>query len=157
MHDPCATEGTRFRPARWPLTIGQVPNVTGYRCEPIELAGELYMRRWFPGPGLSARVHEILASDPHRDLHDHPWDFTSTILFGSYRDITPEGERTFGPGDVIERRATDLHRLVVLDGPVWTMVRTGPFRRRWGFATASGWVHWREYEKAGHERSREWL
>lgn len=113
------------------------------------------MRRWFPGPGLSARVHEILGSDPGRDLHDHPWNFTSTILLGSYREVTPDGEHTFGPGDEIERRAIDPHRLVVLDGPVWTMVRTGPAIRRWGFTTASGWVHWREYE--ARRRSRAWL
>jgi hypothetical protein len=131
------------------------PDVRGYRCDAIELAGDVYMRRWFPGMGQRLRYHEILGSDPDRDLHDHPWDFTSKILDGSYLEITPDDERRYGPGDVIKRRATDLHRLVVVDGPVWTAVRTGPVRRHWGFMTADGWVIHYDYRAVG-QRSRRW-
>jgi hypothetical protein len=131
------------------------PDVTGYRCDSITLADETYMRRWYPGPGPRLRYHEILRSDPDRDFHDHPWDFTSKLLTGAYLEVTPAGEQAFEAGDVIIRRARDLHRLVVLDGPVWTMVRTGPVCRQWGFQTTDGWVYWRDYRAVG-SRSRRW-
>lgn len=39
--------------------------------------------------------------------------------------------------------AEDLHRLET-SRPLWTIVLTGPKRRRWGFQTAAGWRYWRE-------------
>ena len=130
------------------------PDVRGHRSDRIELDGETYMRRWYPGVGYRLRYHEILRSDPDRHLHDHPWDFTSTILEGSYLEVTPSGETVYQPGDMIKRKATDLHRLVVVDGPVWTAVRTGPVRRHWGFMTDDGWVMWRDYQTAGRTSRR---
>lgn len=122
----------------------------------IVLDGEPYMERCFlvGGPrerGPSARFHLILRSDPGRDLHDHPWDFTSVILRGAYTEVTHTGETTYRAGDVIVRRAEDPHRLILDDGPVWTLVRTGPVRRRWGFHTPAGWVHWSDYAQAGEK------
>ena len=135
---------------------GVAPNVRGYRRDEIRLDGEVYMRRWYPGPGPRLRYHEILRSDPDRDLHDHPWDFTSLILEGAYVEITPDGERRWQAGDVIRRRATDLHRLELDGGPVWTQVRTGPVRRWWGFQTADGWVDARRYDRTLGAPSRPW-
>lgn len=93
---------------------------------------------------FSVRVHHILASDSDRDLHDHPWDFSSLLLEGSYREVTDAGESIYSAGDVLLRRAEDAHRLI-LDVPVWTYVATGPVRRRWGFHTTAGWRYWRDY------------
>ena len=47
------------------------------------------------------------------------------------------------------RKAEAAHRLDLLDGPMWTYVTTGPVRRRWGFHTEQGWVHWSRYLAAG--------
>jgi hypothetical protein len=129
---------------------GGVPVVDGLRSDLIEQGGEPYMRRHFllgggaRARGTTARFHEILRSDT-ADMHDHPWDFVSVILSGRYVESTPDGEREFGPGSVLVRRAEQLHRLVLPAGPVWTFVTVGPVRRRWGFATADGWVPWRRY------------
>lgn len=129
-------------------SVGQL--VAGLDADKIDVDGEPYMERYFVsgGPrqsGPSLRFHLILRSDPGIDLHDHPWDFTSVILRGRYSEVTPTGQRSYGPGDVLVRKAEDLHRLVLGEGPVWTLVRTGPVRRRWGFQTGSGWVHWSEH------------
>lgn len=48
-------------------------------------------------------------------------------------------------GSVVFRRPDFPHRLVVEDGPVWTLFITGPRVREWGFHTESGWVHWRDF------------
>jgi hypothetical protein len=132
-----------------PLVDG-APPVDRLPTDLVERFGEPYMRRHFllggsaGARGSTARFHQLLTSDG-ADMHDHPWDFVSVILAGRYVETTPDGEREFGPGSVLVRRAEDVHRLTLPDGPVWTFVTLGPARRRWGFHTAAGWVHWRDY------------
>jgi hypothetical protein len=128
-----------------------IPNVEGLPRDLRTRQGEQYMERFFllggaRTPGWSARFHHILGSDS-RDLHDHPWDFISVILAGSYTETTASGDETYGPGSVLTRKAEHLHRLT-LQHPVWTFVLTGPARRDWGFQTARGWVNWYQYEGA---------
>jgi hypothetical protein len=126
------------------------PDVDGLPSDLISQFGAPYMERFFllgdsnRASGMTARYHHILASD-RADLHDHPWDFVSVILSGSYVETTPTSEREFGPGSVLVRSAEQLHRLTLPSGPVWTFVVLSPPRRRWGFETADGWVHWSEY------------
>lgn len=55
---------------------------------------------------------------------------------------------TFGPGDVNEKKAAELHRLQIIKGPVVTLVTRGPQVREWGFQTDEGWVHHAPYLKA---------
>ena len=42
--------------------------------------------------GFTVKLHRFLRSDPARDLHDHPWDFVSIILWGGYYEETESGE-----------------------------------------------------------------
>jgi hypothetical protein len=110
----------------------------------------------------TVRLHRINRSDDDRALHDHPWQFWSLILWGSYTEVLPsdhDDARAAGVGpknflgpfvlrrrrwlSLAFRRAEDAHRIIV-DQPVWTFVVTGPRSRRWGFYTQTGWVYWRE-------------
>ncbi len=129
------------------------PDVDGLMADEIVSPdGELYMRRHYlhQAPGFTVRYHHIATSDPGRDLHDHPWDFVSLLLSGAYCETTADGaERIWRAGDVVVRKAEAAHRLDLLDGPMWTYVTTGPVRRRWGFHTEQGWVHWSRYLAAG--------
>lgn len=133
-----------------------VPHVSDLPSDLIEQFGEPYMRRHFllgdssMARGSTARFHEILRSDL-ADLHDHPWDFISVILSGRYIETTPDTEQEFGVGSVLVRRAEQLHRLTLPDGPVWTFITISPARRRWGFQTHDGWVHWRDYLNADQD------
>lgn len=121
---------------------------------------EGYMNRWWVNPpkdGIqtTARIHQILRSDADRHLHDHPWDYTSVILRGCYIEerAIPGGdyhgrltEKTmYKAGSVIQRVAADAHKLVLPDGPVWSLFISGPYVQRWGFLTPEGKVSWREY------------
>lgn len=128
-----------------------LPLVT--RIRNIGIGDDLYMRRYYT-KWDALRFHKIFRSDADRDLHDHPWDFTSTILRGSYAEYTPilvdgrvvgMGQSSYHPGDVLVRKAEDLHRLEVISGPVWTAVIVGPTRRKWGYQTEKGWVPWDSY------------
>lgn len=137
-------------------------DLTALERDEIRVGGQLYMERYYLSPDKSRRLHHILLSDPGTDLHDHPWDFVSVLLTGSYRETTLSGDVDYSAPCVIARKAEMLHHLTLLDGPMWTMVTTGPVRRRWGFQTPSGWVHWSEHKEStlnptlNPASSREW-
>jgi len=121
--------------------------------------GSDYLVRWqFPiGFRRACYVHKIVQSDGDRDLHDHPWNFISILVYGRYVEETPGGNKRlknwFNP-----HRATDLHRVQLFkrngkEIPVYTVVIRGKRLRDWGFQTADGWKTWRDYnaEKFGSE------
>lgn len=115
-----------------------------------------YKRKW----PVHIKIHHIHTDDPGRDLHDHPWDFTSYILHGGYVEETLTNGVDLRAGISrkhyghtwkpwrrwIRHKAQDFHRLTHLAG-TWTLVFTGRRFREWGFLTENGWVHYDEYEK----------
>lgn len=95
-------------------------------------------------PFFRVKLHHILRSDEDRELHDHPWAFTSVILWRGYVEVEPHRTRRVLPGSVVRHKATDSHRLI-LDHPAWTLVFVGGIRRTWGFQTEDGWVDHEKY------------
>lgn len=113
-----------------------------------------YLNRWwlFRTPILSIRLHQFIRGDEGRNLHDHPWWNASIILKGGYVEISDDmfGPNGFqGPGSVVVRDATDLHRIVRPEPDTWTIFIHGWWQRDWGFHTDGGWVYWRDYLKGG--------
>lgn len=119
--------------------------------------GKPYLHRWHLTPrgrDGNSYLHVQVADDPERPLHDHPWDNTSYILVGGYREVIqaeppngPVEEFIRRPGDVIYREARAAHRLFLPKGTPYTITLfdTGPHVREWGFwAEKDGkpdWVH----------------
>lgn len=107
--------------------------------------GSIYLQRWtaeFRENGDRLIVHRILRSDEDDAFHDHPANFRSLILFGSYREITPDKPpRVYRVGDWNVKLAAEQHRLEVIEGPVITLVWRGPKIREWGFIRDGVWVH----------------
>jgi quercetin dioxygenase-like cupin family protein len=110
--------------------------------------GSAYIFRWHLIPrnavGANVYLHLQVADDPERPLHDHPWDNTSVILAGGYREVyvTGQGEgyrlervREVRKGDVVHRKAEEAHRIFLLPDTPYTisLFTTGPVRRDWGF------------------------
>ena len=125
--------------------VDGAPDITHLPCDKLVTGeGAEYMRRYYTRHphGQQARFHHIVASDPGRDMHDHPWDFISTLLAGTYTEHTPGGAVEYHAPCVIVRKAEQLHRLELTDGPVWSYVVLGRRRRQWGFMTADGWVRY---------------
>lgn len=110
--------------------------------------GHHYLSRWWVIPTtrmFNIFLHKMEASDDDRALHDHPWRNCSYILSGSYIEIMPDRNRVLRAGDIVFRRATAAHRLVVSQGPVVTLFFTGPKIREWGFLCPQGWRHWKQF------------
>jgi hypothetical protein len=108
-----------------------------------------YLERWWIIPRNEQQnvyLHRILRNDDDRALHDHPWENASYVIAGSYREITPDGTFIRNPGDFVQRPATALHRLELIDGePCISLFTTGPKLREWGFDCPKGWVNWRDF------------
>lgn len=103
-----------------------------------------YMRRFWLlrlGP-LQIRLHHILAEDPGRDHHDHPWPFRSVILRGWYLEHREGGRHMRREaGDTYRMKRGEFHRIVqVADGGAWTLFITWGARRGGGFKRADGSV-----------------
>ena len=117
-----------------------------------------YIQRWIIdlGPLGSIRLHHWLHDDMHwydptkgrtnRDMptrnsewaaHDHPWNFLTLMLWGSYTDVSygtskaVEFEDRLGPGSVRWRPASWTHG--VRTTGAWTLLWTTPKQRDFGF------------------------
>ena len=137
-----------------------------FKRRDIVINDDLYLRRWYVrGVGTDEQVflHHIIRPDAGRELHDHPFDFTTRILSGGYYEqsmtIVPGKAATtqgqwYNAGDTATHSAEYTHRIVkVLDG-TYTLVSAGRARRVWGFydlrrdsawTCALKWIPWREY------------
>jgi hypothetical protein len=104
-------------------------------------------------------IHKFHRSDAE-DLHDHPWDFISVILWRGYNEEVFTGETNFGgnirtkikrvwPGMVLFRRSTHLHRVILIkEKSAITFVISFKYKRSWGFITdRKYWTPWRKYYK----------
>lgn len=111
--------------------------------------GPDYLHRWWVIPRnryLNIYLHKILKDDDDRALHDHPWWSVSFLLKGKLLEVLPYN-RFRRPKLMMPlfRSARMAHRLVVIRGPVWTLLITGPRIRDWGFHCPKGWVPWQQF------------
>jgi hypothetical protein len=108
----------------------------------------------------SVLLHWFRQADDDGSLHDHPWDFTTTILQGGYCEALPaqdwracmggpridEHQAQHYAGGSVVHRAEDLHAVATVCADTWTLVRTGQERRPWGFhPPGKAWVPWRDF------------
>lgn len=118
-----------------------------------------YLRRWWLIPRnrfFTVYLHQFLASDDDKALHDHPYHCVSVILRGGYYEHINGRKRWRYESDVVFRRASTPHRIELQEGgfdklpyPAWSLFIGAPRVREWGFHCATGWVPWTRYHKQG--------
>lgn len=119
-----------------------------------------YMLRWFLFPKnrwFKVFLHKFVRDDDDRAAHDHPFNFWSILIRGTYFEIsqiTDDHRSLYGSwrrARIIYRSATYRHRIELQrddDGkiiPCWTLVFTGPTWREWGFWCPKGFVPLKEF------------
>lgn len=125
--------------------------------------GQLYLSRWtlYRSPrGKKLMLHRMSGPDGDRFPHDHPWKFTSFVLWGGYTEQVLEetlvpmkpmksAVRTHGWLSTHHIPATGLwHKILRLRRtPTWTLIWTGEYERTWGFMTQRGWVPYYELKE----------
>ena len=119
-------------------------------------SGELYMTRWYliKNSMFNLMLHKIVLSD-HECVHDHPWNFISLILKGGYVEHSEREVRNgyikkwskiYHPFQILYRKAEHRHRLEIHQ-TCWSLVLRFKVRRKWGFWTKLGWVHWKLFNE----------
>jgi hypothetical protein len=105
--------------------------------------GDTYLTRWTllgsrtEGTGRAVFLHRFHRGDADDALHDHPWPFTSVILWGGYYEHTPDRagvarRRWYGPGRALSRAAGWRHRVELPPGrDCWTLVFRGRKEKSW--------------------------
>lgn len=130
-----------------------------------------YVSRWIvQHPWGTVRLHHLRRSDADPELHDHPWDFWSLLVWGTYDEELDAGQHRRGRGDsptylgpdraarfrrprrwlsLLYRGAEEQHRVLLPEGrTAWTLVFSGPKRRSWGFWRGASFIPWRDFVSA---------
>ena len=146
------------------------------RLQTLDEPAVPYLERWFlDRPATpdneatnAAYVHRFIAGDD-RVPHDHPWDSVALQLSGRLHEMfhdstlraAPFRDWDIEPGDLVQRPASHIHRLIpdpCAHEPPVTVFVTGPRRRTWGFWPKVGgqfrFVPFHEYRPATIRRDR---
>ena len=118
-------------------------------------SGKLHFRRWqiLKTRWFSIWLHGIYAPDEDKHLHNHPWDFKSLVLKGSYIEQTENGNITQRPGRFNSRNGKeDFHKILELKSPViYTLFIVSPVKRTWGYKVDGTFIQNEEYRKLKRE------
>ena len=98
--------------------------------------GELHFKRWeiLKTRWGSIWLHAIHKADTDKHLHNHPWDFISVVLKGSYYEQTPKGNKKQYPGKINLRNGEEHHKILELLSPVvYTLFFVSAPKRQWGY------------------------
>ena len=123
-----------------------------------ETDGTLHFRRWclFLLPWFRIYIHQICLPDYDKHLHDHPWNFLSIILKGSYLERYMQGPgynviRSIWrwPGSFIFHKRSDAHKIETTNGDVWTLVFAIGKYKMWGYRMPEpydlGYLAWMDH------------
>jgi len=100
-----------------------------------------YMDRWWLIPEkkwlpFAIRIHHIKREDADPYLHDHPFNWRTIVLSGSYMEEDAFGNiKTRYPGTTTHRKANELHRISAVGiAGAWTLFIIGKRNAQdWGF------------------------
>ncbi len=117
--------------------------------EIISKKGILHFRRyriislkWF-----NIYIHKIYESDKD-DCHDHPWNFFSLILWGSYEEIFPDNTskiRRFLNFSYYP--ATHAHKIKAIKTCATFVITGREVRPLWGYIKKDGWISHLQYRE----------
>lgn len=115
-------------------------------------------------PWFGVYLHDIREPDHDYDPHDHPWPFTSIILWGGYTERVYDLYHRFPDPEksMCSERGADLtwglfsrhkmgqwsaHRITSVKPHSVSLILRGKRNGSWGFHTDEGWVEWDVYKK----------
>ena len=117
----------------------------------LVISGEVIAAAGFmPGEMENLYLHRFANGDDEAP-HCHPWGNATLLLTGEYYEDEFDqsgalvGARRRGPGDVVIRPASVVHRIHAVQPGTVSLFATLPKERDWGFYTEAGFVPWRRF------------
>lgn len=113
-------------------------------------SGFVHFKRWqiLKTPWFALYFHAIYKEDLDLYLHDHPWNFASFILKGSYTEQLENKEIKRKRFSFCARKAEIFHKIKKLHSPVvYTIFLTGKRKRVWGYDVNGEWIDHVTYRK----------
>ena len=117
-------------------------------------SGKIHFRRWeiLKTQWFSIWIHGIYAADEDKHLHNHPWDFKSLVLKGSYIEETENGVILQSPGKLNSRNGCEYHKIKELKTPsVYTLFIATPLKREWGYNVDGEFIQHENYRQLKRE------
>ena len=115
---------------------------------------ELHFQRWriLWTPWFAIYIHRILKSDEDKHPHNHPWNFRTFILSGSYTEEWYNAETEEYGKQILTRddstyRGFEIFHKIEIYQPVTTLVCTGQHWNRWGYWVNGKFVEQSEYRE----------
>lgn len=102
----------------------------------------VHFRRWrlLSLPWFSIFIHGIYKEDLDKDLHDHPWDIFTFIIWGGYYEESKTGTTLRKPFTWKYSKARKPHKIKELYKPVtYSLAIVGKRKRSWGYHMKNGW------------------
>ena len=117
-----------------------------------------YLYRWtIIFFGFSIRLHHWIKSDDNRFFHDHSCDLISSVVKGSYTNITPDGEFPVKAPSIWKAKARQKHWLKIPKEGAWTILLCGRPYHKWGFyVNGHKWRPLRYFSKFGIIQTRDY-
>lgn len=78
-------------------------------------------------------LHQLSAPAWHPECHDHPWTFVAVLLWRGYLEMVGNKNFRRWPGSLLYRPAEFVHNVITPYGTSWSLIFTGPKKRKWGF------------------------
>jgi hypothetical protein len=118
--------------------------IHGCQQNPIPL---LTRYKLFQSKIADLNIHILHRSDEDRELHSHPWNFVTLVLWNGYIEHLPENKsRRIKPFRILYRPASWVHRVEIIENkPAVTLSLMSRKTTDWGFFTSSGFVHWKDF------------
>lgn len=121
--------------------------------------GDQYLARLrvIQTPWFGIYLHDIYHDDGDRDPHNHPWNFISIVLRGSYTErVHPEPAGRMSQWYILKKHKrfsahkmgqVAAHRIVYAAPGLKTLILTGRRASGWGFFCDGEYVPWQDYER----------
>jgi len=125
--------------------------------EIVSKDGVVHFRRYrlIETPWFSIYIHHILESDQDKHLHNHPWHFSSYILYGGYEEtryLNTNGRFVdyLSFTRIVKWKTSfkinEFHKIKLLKNCCWSLVFTGKrINPEWGYLTEKGFIESNEY------------
>ena len=110
--------------------------------------GDVHFKRWqiLKTPFGSIWLHAIHKADQDKHLHNHPWDFISVVLKGSYKEMTQQGIKFQTPGKINVRDGSEYHKILEVESEVvYTLFFVSKPKRLWGYDVDNRFVDHEKY------------